>query len=656
MNQLTFVLLDIYTLLVPAVAVVLFIVFLFALLNQFLKKAAPGTALIKTGLGLSNALISTSSSIVIPLLHRIEMIDLTVKIVRIIRKGSDSLSCADGIRAEVEVDFYVKINSVDEDIRRVATTIGCERASNLQTMKELFEAKFADALKTAGSKLTFDQLYQNRHQFRDEVLVALGHTQGGDVILNGYRLDDVAIHYLEQLPLSKHDENNVLDAKGIKEIAQRTSNEAESANKRLREREVTIATQNQEARTKQLQIEQDLKEKEATQQREIKERLSKENALAEKTKQEQEGIEQQALIEKERSVKIAEEKKVQETKVVETQRERAILVAQQEKEQAVEIAKIHRETMTAEQLKQKLVMLEETSKQEAMKIRAEEQAVTVKAIEIANRDKQIEITNAEKEAQVQVAKNNVAVDTEAYKLITVAKAKLESIGIDLEAASKKSQTEIIDAEKNARVDLIEHNVEADKEAYSLLTIAKAKKEAAELELQAALNQSKAIWEMGNAEAKSLAAKLEAENSIGKNALLAQAMNQLIPLLPQIIEKLMLPAEKIDSIKFLNINGLSSQNGHTEITNGSPVASTGGIINTLMNVSMLMPVMKEVVKTIRSDNDMNDLLENLKQFPGGENLLKYIETFNQNGTHSNGNGKVENAQVIDDEDDALKFGK
>jgi uncharacterized membrane protein YqiK len=660
MNPLNFVLLDIYAVLLPAGAVVLFIIFLFAMLNQFLKKAAPGTALIKTGLGLSNAQISTSSSIVIPLLHRIEMIDLTVKIVRIVRKGADSLSCADGIRAEVEVDFYVKINSVDEDIRRVATTIGCERASNLQTMKELFEAKFADALKTAGSKLTFDQLYQNRHQFRDEVLVALGHTQGGDVILNGYRLDDVAIHYLEQLPLSKHDENNVLDAKGIKEIAQRTSNEAESANKRLREREVTIATQNQEARTKQLQIEQDLKEKEATQQREIKERLSKENALAEKTKQEQESIEQQALIEKERAVKIAEEKKVQETKVVETQRERAILVAQQEKEQAVEIAKIQRETMTAEQLKQKLVMLEETAKQEAMKIKAEEQAVTVKAIEVANRDKQIELTNAEKEAQVQVAKNNVTVDTEAYKLVTVSKAKLESIGIDLEAANKKAQTEIIDAEKNAKVDLIEHNVEADKEAYKLLTIARAKKESAEMELQAALSQAKAILELGNAEAAALAAKLEAENSIGKNALLAQALRQLIPLLPQIIEKLMLPAEKIDSIKFLHINGLSSQNGHIEASNGSPVASTGGIINTLMNVSMLMPVMKEVVKTIRNDQDMGDLLEGLKQFPGGENLLKYIENFNEKESlqaHQNGNGKVETAQVVEEEDDeALQFGK
>jgi uncharacterized membrane protein YqiK len=587
-------LLDIYTILVPAGIVVIFLVFIFALLNAFLKKAAPGTALVKTGLGFSHPQVSTSSSIVIPLLHRIETIDLTVKIVKIIRKGSDSLSCADGIRAEVEVDFYVKINSVEEDIRRVATTIGCDRASNLQTIKELFEAKFADALKTAGSKLTFDQLYQNRHQFRDEILIALGHTQGGDVILNGYRLDDVAIHYLEQLPLSKHDENNVLDAKGIKEIAQRTSGEAESANKRLREREITIAVQNQEARTKQLQIEQDLKEKEAIQQREIKERVSKENALAEKTKQEQESIEQQAFIEKERAVKIAEEKKLQETRVVEALREKAILVAQQEKEQAVEIAKIQRETMTAEQLKQKLAMLEATAKQEALKIKAEEQAITVKAIEVANRQKQIEVTNAEKEAQVQLAKNNVESDTEAYRL---------------------------------------------------MTIAKAKKEAAELELQAAVNQAKAIMEIGNAEAKALAAKLEAENSIGRNAMLSQALEKLIPLLPQIIEKLMLPAEKIDSIKFLHINGLANQNG--EAGANTPITSTGGVIGTLLNVSMLLPVMKEVVKTLKTDNDLSSVLENLKQLPGGENLLKYIENFNENG-------KVEHAQTV--EDDALKFSK
>lgn len=565
---------DLLTILIPVGVFILFLVFLYTLLNSFLKKAAPGTALVKTGLGLQIPQISTSSAIAIPLIHRIETIELTVKTIKIVRRGMDSLSCADGIRAEIEVDFYIKINPVEDDIRRVATTVGCERASNIQTMKELFEAKFADALKTAGSKMTFDQLYQNRHQFRDEILVALGHSQGGDVVLNGYRLDDVAIHYLEQLPLTKHDENNVFDSKGIKEIALRTSNEAESANKRLREKEVTIAEQNREARIKQLQIEQDLKEKESIQQREVQERFAKENALVEKTRQEQTGVEQQAFIAKERAVKIAEEMKLQEIKVVEIQKERAIMVAEEEKNQAVETAKIQKENAVASQLKEKLKILEENAKQESQKIKAEEQALTVKAMEVASRDKQIEVTKAE---------------------------------------------------KNAQVELLEFNVETDKEAYKLKTLAQAKKEAAELEYQAALQQAKTIMEIGNADANALAAKLQVENSIGKNALLAQTLRQIIPLLPEIIEKLMLPAEKIDSIKFLHINGLQSQNGAgNEGGVSSPMSPTGGIINTMFNVSMLLPIIKEVVKTIKSDSDVADVLGQIKQIPGGEKFLQYIE--------------------------------
>lgn len=610
--------------------VIAFLGFLALTLGNFLKKAVPGTALVKTGLGLLKAQISTSSSIAIPLIHRIETIDLTVKIVKISRRGTDSLSCADGIRAEVEVDFYVKINSLDEDIRRVATTIGCERASTLDTIKELFEAKFADALKTAGAKLSFDQLYQNRHEFRDQILIALGHSQGGDVVLNGYRLDDVAIHYLEQLPLSKHDENNVLDAKGIKEIAQRTSVEAESANKRLRMREVTIAEQNREAKIKQLQIEQDIKQKESLQQREIEEIVAKENALAEKTRQEQTAIEQQAFIAKERTVKIAQEKKEQETRIIEIQKEKAILVEQEEKTQSVEIAKIEREIKTAQQIKQKLVMLEETAKQESLKIKAEEQVITTRAEEIAQREKSIEVINAQKEASVEVAKNNVTVDTEAYKLITASKARLEAAGIDLEAANKQAQTEIIEAEKNAKVNIVETNAEAEKEAYRIVTLARAQKEAAELELEAAIQKSQSILEIGNAEAKTLLAKLEAENSIGKNAIITQAINQLIPLLPQIIEKLMIPAEKIDSIKFLNINGMNGSNQQGQLNSEGEMggnivpASTGGIIQTMFNVSMMLPVMKEVIKTLRNDSDMSELLQIVERIPGGESLLNFIE--------------------------------
>ena len=77
-------------------SIILFILFVGAMFSRFLIKASPGEALVKTGFGLKDPLISTSSAFVIPLLHKIENIDMTVKTIRISRRQHDSLSCADG--------------------------------------------------------------------------------------------------------------------------------------------------------------------------------------------------------------------------------------------------------------------------------------------------------------------------------------------------------------------------------------------------------------------------------------------------------------------------------------------------------------------------------------------------------------------------------
>jgi uncharacterized membrane protein YqiK len=615
--------------------VILFFVFLVALLKAFLKKASPGTALVKTGFGLQQASISTSSAIVIPLLHRIETIDLTVKTVRIRRREHESLSCKDGIRAEVEVDFYIKINAIDEDIRRVASAVGCGRASDISILRELFEAKFSDALKTAGSKLTFDSLYQNRTEFKKEIMKALGEDEDSDVILNGYKLDDVAIQYLEQLPLSQHDDQNVLDSQGIKEIAQRTASQAEAANFRLREKEVRIAEQNQAAETRQLEITQDLAFKGEKQKREIAETQSKERALAEKTKQEQESIEQQAGIARELAINLANQQKEQESSVAQKMKEQTISVADETKEKEIELARIRRESEVAEQLREKLKMLEETAKQEAEKIRAEEQAKTVQAVEVANREKEIEVIKAEQQAQTQITNQRVQADIKAYNLIKDAQSKQEATELDLKTADKRAQIEVIEADKEAKKELIAFNVDVDAEAYRLRTVAQAKLESAELENKAAELQSQTIKQIGEAEAHALLLKIEAQNTVGKNLILAEAIKELIPLLPTIVEKLMAPAEKIDSIKFLNINGLSGmQNGAS--TSGAANGNVFGggsspmqnIMGTVMGVGMAMPMLKEVIKTIKSDNEYGDVLEMVSNIPGGEKLISFIENFNE----------------------------
>lgn len=557
----------------------LFVIFLVNVLRNWVKKAASGRALVKTGVGLNEPSISRSSLLVIPLLHKFEEIDLTVKTVRIDRRGHDSLSCADGIRAEVEVDFYIQINPLDQDIRRVAMAIGCERASNIAQLRELFEAKFADALKTAGSKLTFDQLYQNRAMFRDEILMALGQTtDGGDLVLNGYKLDDVAIQYLEQLPLEKHNEQNVLDARGKKVIAERTSSEAEAANERLRQKEITIQEQNQRARTRELEIKQDIALKEAKQEREVAEARATQQTIAQQTIADQERLAVEANIEKERSIRLAEERKQQEITSAQIARERATQVAEQAKQQEIEIAKIQREVAQAEATKEKIKRQEEIAKQEAERIRAEEQANTVRTLEVANRAKQAEVIQAEKDAAVASQKLKVDVDVRAYELTITAKAKLES---------------------------------------------------AELDAQAAEKQAKAILEVNRAQAEARRLQLEAENLIGDKVILANALRELVPLLPEIIHQLMKPAEKIDSIKVLNITGLEGLSGNGALPHGGNENGTAlthsnpglGLIQTLLSVGMFLPLLKEVGKLLSANPDLS---EQLKNVPGGEQLAQYLQ--------------------------------
>ena len=80
--------------------------------------------------------------------------------------------------------FYVRVNDEKtkldgqnkadfHDIKTVATQVGCERASEIELLKQLFEAKFSEALKSAGKKMQFEKLYADRIPFRREIMTRL---------------------------------------------------------------------------------------------------------------------------------------------------------------------------------------------------------------------------------------------------------------------------------------------------------------------------------------------------------------------------------------------------------------------------------------------------------------------------------------------------
>jgi SPFH domain / Band 7 family len=161
--------------------------------------------------------VTFTGALVAPIFNRAELLDLSVKQIRIALRGKRGMICADNLRADIGVTFFVRINSTMEDVLRVARTVGCTRAADPRALEELFAAKFSDAIMTVGKQLELEDLFRKREDFRDQLVMVLGKD------LNGYVLADVAIDTLEQTPIEELDPNNVLDAQGIRKIRSLTA-------------------------------------------------------------------------------------------------------------------------------------------------------------------------------------------------------------------------------------------------------------------------------------------------------------------------------------------------------------------------------------------------------------------------------------------------
>ena len=138
------------------------------------------------------------------------------------------------MRADIEVTFFVRVNDNEQDVLRVATSVGCKRASDEKAIQTLFSAKFSEALKTVGKQFDFTQLYQERDTFRDEILKVIGTD------LNGFVLDDCAIDFLEQTPLEFLNPTNILDAEGIQKITEIAAEKNKGTNLARRNEDLSL--------------------------------------------------------------------------------------------------------------------------------------------------------------------------------------------------------------------------------------------------------------------------------------------------------------------------------------------------------------------------------------------------------------------------------
>lgn len=161
----------------------------FVLFKAFYIKVPQGTALIVNDMS-TIPKVHFTGALVYPVIYKKEFMKISLITLEIDRRSKDGLICRDNLRADITVAFYLRVNETTTDVLKVAKAIGAERASDRAAVNELFNAKFSEALKTAGKQFDFVQLFEERQNFRDRILEVIGDD------LNGYVLEDVAIDYM----------------------------------------------------------------------------------------------------------------------------------------------------------------------------------------------------------------------------------------------------------------------------------------------------------------------------------------------------------------------------------------------------------------------------------------------------------------------------
>ena len=507
------------------IAVVLLIVITIAfVITRLFRKVEQGKALIisKT----KKVDVTFTGAVVLPVLHKAETMDISVKKIEIHRAGREGLICQDNIRADIQITFFVRVNKTVEDVIKVAQSIGTERASDRAAIQEFFAAKFSEALKTVGKQLDFVDLYTKREEFRDRIIQVIGTD------LNGYHLDDAAIDFLEQTPMSQLDGSNILDAQGIRKITELTAIEHVRTNEFQRTEQKEITRQDVDARETILELERRQAEAEIKQRREVESLRAREEAATARVQEEERLGAQTAFIKTEEQLGIQRENQAREIAVAQKNRERVIAVESEriEKDRMLEVIGRERETELNRIAATKEVEAERREVADVIRERIavdrtvaeqEESILTLRAVEDAERARKSVIIAAEAEAQEKLVKDIKAAEAAeaasahlAAEQLTLAEARLKTA--DLDAQAKLRLAEGVQAESAAPGLAAVQVRDAEAEVIEKAGLAEAEATAARLKAEAegarlkALATAEGTQAQATADAAVIGEKLKAE--------------------------------------------------------------------------------------------------------------------------------------------------
>lgn len=400
------------------------------IIARLYTRASQDSAFVRTGFGGAKVIVE-GGALVIPILHEVTKVELRTQKLDVSRKQKEALITKDSLRADVSVEFFVRVKKEAESIKVAAQTLGDLTEDSYQ-LRTLIEGKFVDALRAVAATMDLNELHQNRTDFVQKVRQAANE----DLEKNGLELESASLVGLDQTDQQFFNPDNTFDAQGLKKIQEITEAKRKERNDIVQGTEVDISRRNYEAKVEQLEIDRQEEEARLGQEKDIETRRARQAA--------------------EIAGEQARSKKDSETARITSDRE--IEEADIEKRKAVDIAGQLSQIAIEEQSKARSAAEAEASEERAKAIEAEERVKTAQQIEIAERDKKTAVIEAEKEAET------------------------KAVGIKVQAQAEKEAAQ-------ARADAITTAAQAEADAEKTVADAKAATYAVDAEGQRALNEA-----------------------------------------------------------------------------------------------------------------------------------------------------------------------
>src|SRR6266568_4835419 len=302
--------------LVVAAIVVAIVVWL---MNWLYLRSSKERAFVRTGLG-GQKVVMNGGAFVLPIVHEVVPVNMNTLRLEVSRGRDKALITKDRMRVDVVSEFYVRVQAGHDAIAAAAQTLG-QRTLEPETLKELVEGKFVDALRTVAAEMTMEELHEKRGEYVKRVKSVVA----ADLLQNGLELEAVSLTQIERRKKIRND------------IEQDTM--------------IQVRNKNLETERQALDIDRELEYARLAQERELEMQRASQRSDVARQRAEKEQEAERAQIGAREAVdraRIASERAVEEERIVKESEVQQLEIGRR---QAVELAEQQRAIAVAEQSK-----------------------------------------------------------------------------------------------------------------------------------------------------------------------------------------------------------------------------------------------------------------------------------------------------------------